>query len=189
MEHDRQNFLSFWIRKFIEGIPSKKFGLQKLNHSFIWLIAFFRCLQLFVSENPLAYLTSPYPSFIVLAPSDGSHSLKLYFSSHNCPSPFYPFISKFIPDVEIFEVFCDNITPTKLQMHSGENPRYHIIIYSSWPNIFIYSLEMTKVSEPTPSDLFSDTNHTKLFMEFLSSNMLRKLDTIDTANHTIVSRC
>ena len=104
------------------------------------------------------------------------------------PSPFYLFVSKFFPDVEIFEVFCNNITPMKLWMPSGVNPSYHIIIYSSLPNIFIHSLEVAKVSKPAASDLFSDTNYTKLFVEFLSSNTLFKSDTRDPANYTIVSR-
>ena len=42
-----------------------------------------------------SYLTLPYPSFLELVHPDGSHSLQLYFSWHNCPLPFYPFISKF----------------------------------------------------------------------------------------------
>ena len=75
----------------------------------------------------------------------------------------------------------------KLWVPSGENPRYNVIIYSSWPNIFIHSLEVAKVSEPVLSDLFSDTKYTKLFMEFLSSNTLVKLDITDPANHTIVN--
>ena len=55
-------------------------------------------------------------------------------------------------------------------MPSGDNPRYHIIIYSSWPNICIHSLEVAKVSKPAPLDLFRDINYMELFMEFLSSN-------------------
>ena len=72
-------------------------------------------------------------------------------------------MSGFFPDVDIFEVFCDKIC--------------------------IRSLEVAKVSMSAPVDLFRDTNYTELFVEFLSSNTLLKLDTTDPANHTIVSRC
>ena len=67
----------------------------------------------------------------------------MYFSWHNCPSPFYSIVSKLFPDVEIFEVLCDKITPTKLRTASGENPRYHVIC--------VHSLEVAKVSKPAPS--------------------------------------
>ena len=36
---------------------------------------------------------------------------------------------------------------------SGENPRYHVIIYSSWSNIFTHSLEVAKVFKLVSSDL------------------------------------
>ena len=98
-------------------------------------------------------------------------------------------MTKFFPDVAIFEVFSDNITPTKLRTSFGENIRYHVIIYSSWPNICIHSLKVTKVSKPAPSDLFRSTTYTKLFVKFLSSNTLFKSDTTDPANQNIVSRC
>ena len=91
-------------------------------------------------------------------------------SWHNCPFPFYPFMSKFFRDVEIFEVFCDDITPIKLRMPSGENTRYQITIYSSWLNICIHSLELGKISKPAPSDLFRDTNYTELFVELFKSD-------------------
>ena len=113
--------------------------LASKSTSFPWISkAFFMLLVL-----PSDILTSP----IVYSAStcDGSHSLQLHFSWYNCPLLFYPFVSKFFPDVEIFEVFCDNITPMKLQTSSLENPRYHVIIYSSWPNICIHSLEVAKV--------------------------------------------
>ena len=119
----------------------------------------------------------------------GGTLLQLYFSWHSCPSLLHPFVSKLFPDVEIFEVFCDNITLKKLWMPSGETPRYHIIIYSFFPNICIHSLEVAKVSKPAPSDLVSDTNYIEFFMEFLSFNTLFKSDTTDPANHTIASRC
>ena len=76
--------------------------------------------------------------------SDGSHSLQLYFSWHNCSSPFYS--CQPVLHVVIFEVFYDNIIPTKLQTPSGETRRYHVIIYSSYPNICIHSLEVAKLS-------------------------------------------
>ena len=98
-------------------------------------------------------------------------------------------MNKLFPYVEIFEVFCDNITPTKLRAPSGEDPRYHVIFYSSWPNICIHSLVVAEVSKLALSDLFGDTNYTKLFVEFLSSTTLFKSDTIDPVNHTTVSRC
>ena len=81
------------------------------------------------------------------------------------------------------------ITPTKLRTPSGKNPRYYVIIYSSWPNILIHSPEVAKMSKAAPSDFFSDANYVKLFVEFLSSNTSFKSDTTDPANHTIVSRC
>ena len=68
-----------------------------------------------------------------------------------------------LPDVEIFEVFCDNIC--------------------------ILSLEVAKVSKSMPSDFFRDTNYTELFVEFLSSNMLFTLASTDPENHTLVSIC
>ena len=139
----------------------------------------------------LFHSTLPHPTHRLkcLSTYDGSHSFPLYFSWHNCPSSFYSFVSKFFPDDEIFEVFCNNITTTKLRTPSGENPRYHLIINSFRQNIFIHFLEVAKESKPEPSDLFSDTNYTELFVEFLSSNTLFKSDTIDPVNHTIVSRC
>ena len=76
-----------------------------------------------------------------------------------------------------------------LWMSSEETPRYHLIIYSFWPNIYIHSLEVNKVCKPVLLDLFMVTNYTKLFEEFLSSNMLFKSDTNDAANYTTVSRC
>ena len=118
-----------------------------------------------------------------------STSPQLYFSWHNCPPPFYFFVSKFFPNVEIFEVFCSNISLTKLWMPSGKILRYHIIINSSWPNICIHSLEVAKVFKSAPSYLFRDTNYTKLFIEFLSSNTLFKSGTTYPVNHTFVSRC
>ena len=54
-----------------------------------------------------------------MSTSDGSHSLKLYFSRYNCPLSFYPFMRKFFHDVDIFEVFCDSITPEHLYPFSG----------------------------------------------------------------------
>ena len=74
-------------------------------------------------------------------------------------------------------------------MSSEETLRYHLIIYSFWPNIYIHSLEVTKVCKPALLDLFMVTNYTKLFEEFLSSNMLFKSDTKDAVNYTTVSRC
>ena len=63
---------------------------------------------------------------------------------------------------------------TSLQRSCGRplNPRYHVIIYSSWPNIYIHSVEVVKVSKPAPSDLFRVTNYSELFVEFLVNNTL-----------------
>ena len=135
------------------------------------------------------YFLTSYPYLTSYYTSDGLHSLQLYFSWHNCPSPSYSFVNKLFPDVEIFEVFCYNITPTKLRTPSGKNPRYYVIIYSSWSNILIHSPEVAKMSKAAPSDFFSETNYVKLFVEFLSSNTSFKSDTTDPVNHTIVSRC
>ena len=135
----------------------------------------------------LPYLTIPI--VYSACPHLIGHSLRLYFSWHNCLSLSHPFVIKLFPDVEIFKVFGDNITSIKLRMPSGETPRYHVIIYFSRPNICIHSLEVAKISKPAPSDLFRDTNYTELSVEFLSSNMLFKTDTTDPVNHTIVSRC
>ena len=97
----------------------------------------------------------------------------MYFCWHNCPLSPYPFVSKFFPDIEIFS---NSITPGKLWTRSGKNPRYYAIIYSSLPNIVIYSLEKAKISKPAPSGFFSATDFPELFVEFLGSNMLLKLD-------------
>ena len=70
-----------------------------------------------------------------------------------------------------------------------KNPRYNVIIYSSWPNILIHSPEVAKISKPAPLDFFSDTNYTELFVELMSSNTLFKSDTTNLVKHTIVSRC
>ena len=112
------------------------------------------------TKTPLFYQALPFYGKNLNPPfCKKSENLKpSYFSWHSCPSPFYPFASTFFPDVEIFEVFYANIT------------------YSSWPNISIHSPEVTKVSKPAPSDLYSDTSYTKLFVELLSSNTLLKLD-------------
>ena len=71
------------------------------------------CMWIFVNIRNVYDV--PYASLWCVSTSDGSHSLQLYFSWHKCPSPLYPFISNFFPDVEIFEVFCDKITPVKLR--------------------------------------------------------------------------
>ena len=134
-------------------------------------------------QSRIPYLTLPHSSFMDCT------LFKCIFLGIIGPSPFYLFVSKFFPDVEIFEVFCDMITLTELRTPSGENPRYPVIIYSSWPNIFIHSLEVAKVSDTALLDPLRDTNYTELFVEFLSSNTLLKSDTTDPANHTIVRRC
>ena len=79
---------------------------------------------------PVVY--SAFPSLMGL-----SNFFQLYFSWHNFSLPRYPFVSKFFPDVDIFELFCNNITPTKLRTPSGKNPSYYVIIYSFWSNILI----------------------------------------------------
>ena len=143
------------------------------------------------NNQPCQQYTLPYLTHCLqyLPTSDGQHSLQLYFSQHNCPLPPCPFVGNFFSDVEIFEVFCKSITPTKLRTPSGKIPSYCVIIYSSWPNIVNHSPEVAKIPKPAPSDFFSDTNYTKLFVEFLGSNTLFKSDATDPANHTIFSRC
>ena len=126
-----------------------------------------RCLLFFVLTTSISLSqisltnqkwTSPYPSFIVLVHLWWVVLFAVYFFWHNCPLPFYPFVSKFFPDDEIFKFFCDIITPTKMRTLSGETPMYHVI-YSSWPNICIRSLEVAKVSKPAPSDIGSLHGH------------------------------
>lgn len=85
------------------------------------------------------------------------------------------------------------IPPMKLQITSGETPRYYVIIYFSWPKICFHSLEVVfkhlSLFKPITSDLSRNTYHTKLFVEILSSNTVFKSETTDPANHTIASRC
>ena len=122
-----------------------------------WLTSEFRLHQWFLwISNTLSYLT-PGPSFIVLV-----HLWWLFavvFSWHNCASPFYLFDSKFFPDVEIFKVDSKEIVDALW----GDSQVSHIIIYSSWSKTGSHSLEMTEVSKDASSNLFRDTNYTKIY--------------------------
>ena len=60
-------------------------------------------------------------------------------------------------------------------MPSGENPRYYGIVYSSWPNICIHSLEGRGLLHRISSVTLIIPN----FVECLSSNTLFKLDTTE----------
>ena len=115
---------------------------------FLEVFTLYFCISLDLKNSYLIRVLKQWVPYLThhlecLSTSDGSHSLQLCFSWHNCPSPFYSIVSKLFPDVEIFEVLCDKITPTKLRTASGENLRYHVIC--------IHSLEVAKVSKPAPS--------------------------------------
>ena len=132
---------------------------------------------LILSLPYLRYLTHCWYS--AFPPLIGLYSLQLYFSRHNCPSPFYLFVGKLFPSSFLMLRSLRSLVITSL---STLLDQAFVSTLWSWP----------KYLKPAPSsELFKDLNYTKLFMTFWSSNMLLKSDTTTSSEPypTIVSRC
>lgn len=92
--------------------------------------------------------------------------------------PLHLTINKSFPYSEKFEIFCDNI-PMQRGTLFAEAQRCHKNFHTSWLVIIIFSLEMSRVSRPTTFDLVRNTNNTNLFVKFVCSDTLYKLNTTD----------
>ena len=127
---------------------------------------------LILSLPYLRYLTHCWYS--AFPPLIGLYSLQLYFSRHNCPSPFYLFVGKLFPSSFLMLRSLRSFVITSLITLLDQA---FVSTLWSWP----------KYLKPAPSsELFKDLNYTKLFMTLWSSNMLPKSDTTThPVNHTL----